>query len=980
MSNENAGSIYVELRAQIDKLQADLVKSTDLIKKFETHGAKPTTEKVPTMFEQMGKNIGQKINNLSNNTVSQFLKMGKGIQSALMAAPIIGAVMMIVGAIGKLINKTSNFLNETTTAYHNQQKRLATLNTVIKQTGATAWTSSMQMNTMAKSLSKSTGFAINDINEMQSRLLTYTKITGENFERTQKAALDMAAIMGMDVSAAAETLGKALDSPIEGLTALTRQGFRFSDQIKEQIKSLTEQGKIAEAQRLILKDVEEVYKGIASAQENATGNSGRLKNVSEELNAELGRTSSGITNWWRSIQISVKETRLMGLQHSRLGDELIINRNKIKQYEQGIKDLTKTIGEASGEELTRLREELEKLHNELNKLTENEDIWLTQLESANISIDLHLSKLGGVEAWISEYFPGFDLIGKGADELKNTFITLWRIVRGKGSRHVTDVWADELEKAYALKAEAEERLKIIKSNKRELEGETDSLAQIEAEQEKVLNLAKQITLAEQKRRDTIAIVHTDLGNKRITEEEAAERIKAAYTNEANQIATIRQELYKLKDEFEKTGTAVGKAKVGEVIASATQSLGNAIFLERTRRNEIERTNAKLKANNTLLDEGNQIRLKELSIRMEAAQSDIEKEKILNEIYQLEEEIALAKLRQSDYYTGLLSGLKQGTAEYEAALALQLELEESTKRLLNLQKEVNKKTNTSKKDWMSEKFHEVLDNIIQITSAVGTAINSIGDFLTDKIQKNVDAQLKALDELYNGKGGIFELLEKEKQQKLYDMGFIEAQTEEQHRRELELAIESGDHQRIFKAQNELEKFQIEEEFALKKAELERAQKKEQLQLEHQAALAQWRMQQTMAIVTGAQSILQAANNSWPMPAVPMMAAATIATGVQIGIIAKNKPKLQQFRDGGIVDGSMLRGDRVATLQNSREMDLTLRQQKNLFNAIDNNELGGSAKEQIINITVPVTLDGKQITKIVVQHINNRQELIDKRSIR
>ena len=54
-------------------------------------------------------------------------------------------------------------------------------------------------------------------------------------------------------------------------------------------------------------------------------------------------------------------------------------------------------------------------------------------------------------------------------------------------------------------------------------------------------------------------------------------------------------------------------------------------------------------------------------------------------------------------------------------------------------------------------------------------------------------------------------EKEKQETLYKLGYIEPATEEQHERELKLAIESGDQQRIFLAHSNLVKFQVENKY-------------------------------------------------------------------------------------------------------------------------------------------------------------------------
>ena len=46
----------------------------------------------------------------------------------------------------------------------------------------------------------------------------------------------MAAVFGQDLSQATIQLGKALNDPIKGLSALTRVGIQFTEQQKKEIK------------------------------------------------------------------------------------------------------------------------------------------------------------------------------------------------------------------------------------------------------------------------------------------------------------------------------------------------------------------------------------------------------------------------------------------------------------------------------------------------------------------------------------------------------------------------------------------------------------------------------------------------------------------------------------------------------------------------------------------------------------------------
>jgi hypothetical protein len=109
------------------------------------------------------------------------------------------------------------------------------------------------------------------IKETQAVLLSFKAVgasageVGGNFDRATMAAFDMAAVLKTDARSAAVQLGKALENPIKGVTALAKAGTTFTDQQREQIRVLVESGKKLEAQNLILDEVESQYGGAAEA-------------------------------------------------------------------------------------------------------------------------------------------------------------------------------------------------------------------------------------------------------------------------------------------------------------------------------------------------------------------------------------------------------------------------------------------------------------------------------------------------------------------------------------------------------------------------------------------------------------------------------------------------------------------------------------------------------------------------------------------
>jgi len=161
------------------------------------------------------------------------------------------------------------FISETIQA----EKEQAQLAAVLKSTGEAAGFSRKALNDMASSMSSLSTLSAGEINQAQTTLLAFTGIVGDEFPKALQAAIDMSARTGMSVVQAAETIGRALDVPSQGLSSLSKQGFRFSEDQKKLAERLEATGKTAEAQAIILDALEESYGGAAKAARDTFGGS-----------------------------------------------------------------------------------------------------------------------------------------------------------------------------------------------------------------------------------------------------------------------------------------------------------------------------------------------------------------------------------------------------------------------------------------------------------------------------------------------------------------------------------------------------------------------------------------------------------------------------------------------------------------------------------------------------------------------------------
>lgn len=188
-----------------------------------------------------------------------------------------------------------------TTAFAEAEKVTAQTNAVLKSTGEVAKVSAKDVDKLATSLSLKSGVDDEVIKSGENVLLTFTKIRNETgrgnkvFDRATKAALDMSVALGTDLQGANIQVGKALNDPIKGVTALQRVGVSFTTQQREQITTLVESGNTLKAQKLILRELTTEFGGSAKAAGQTTaGAFGKLKvavgNAEEAIGGALAPT------------------------------------------------------------------------------------------------------------------------------------------------------------------------------------------------------------------------------------------------------------------------------------------------------------------------------------------------------------------------------------------------------------------------------------------------------------------------------------------------------------------------------------------------------------------------------------------------------------------------------------------------------------------------------------------------------------------
>lgn len=175
----------------------------------------------------------------------------------------------------------SAFLSGVTSEQEQLQRNLLRTEQLLNATGRAAGLSTKALKEQAQTLAWNTLQSTEGVMEAQQILLTFRSVQGDTFTRGIALATDMASVLGGDLKGSITQVGKALENPIEGISALSRSGVSFTEGQKKVIKSLVETGDKAGAQRLILDELAREYEGVA--QKEALGLAGAQDTLGQAI-------------------------------------------------------------------------------------------------------------------------------------------------------------------------------------------------------------------------------------------------------------------------------------------------------------------------------------------------------------------------------------------------------------------------------------------------------------------------------------------------------------------------------------------------------------------------------------------------------------------------------------------------------------------------------------------------------------------------
>lgn len=254
-------------------------------------------------------------------------------------AAVLGAVAAYAS-----FNTVKNLIGAVASEVMKSEKATANLTAVLRATGDAAQLTLEELSDLSDELEASTLFDGAEIKQAEAVMLTFKSVTGDTFREAISLSADLAALMGGDLQSAVLQLGKALEDPEQGLSALRRVGVSFTEEQQKLIKSLIDTGDQAKAMRVILDTLAGQIGGVATAQ--VTGLTGALNTLGDvygNVLEEIGNTRpfQEAVHWLTEFGVAAREALREFNAKSAIDlqiEELVDQRRQIQEKIAGLNE------------------------------------------------------------------------------------------------------------------------------------------------------------------------------------------------------------------------------------------------------------------------------------------------------------------------------------------------------------------------------------------------------------------------------------------------------------------------------------------------------------------------------------------------------------------------------------------------------------------------------------------------------------------
>lgn len=249
---------------------------------------------------------------------------------------LLGSVNPLMVGLGLAVSGTSIFMLSAIKEHDELALRNKKQAALLKSTGNAAGFAAHELDLMAKAVALNTLASVEGIKDTQNVLLTFKGVSESAFEDAIVLSQDMAAVMGTDSKAAALQLGKALESPTQGISALKRAGVSFSKAERDMISDMEDAGRVADAQTYILETLKNQIGGAGNAEaDTLSGAVDTLSHNWQELKVNIADNSGVAVGVQSFVNLMADAAAgwndiLFQQDDSRFGD-LVEQRIKLKE-------------------------------------------------------------------------------------------------------------------------------------------------------------------------------------------------------------------------------------------------------------------------------------------------------------------------------------------------------------------------------------------------------------------------------------------------------------------------------------------------------------------------------------------------------------------------------------------------------------------------------------------------------------------------
>ena len=207
---------------------------------------------------------------------------------------------------------------EVTEEFIQAEKSSITLAAALRATGEAAGFTTDELETYADELMRLTTVDDDAFKRIMGIMATFRNVSGDVFKESIELVADMSVQFG-GLESGAIRLGKALNDPVRGMTALSRVGIQFSETQKKAIENFVEQGNLMAAQKVILGELTNQFGGQARAQVDSFGGAiAQLANAFGQLKEDMGEFIAEIPGLIEGIRMAT-----VAVEHYRLTWDIV---------------------------------------------------------------------------------------------------------------------------------------------------------------------------------------------------------------------------------------------------------------------------------------------------------------------------------------------------------------------------------------------------------------------------------------------------------------------------------------------------------------------------------------------------------------------------------------------------------------------------------------------------------------------------------